>query len=179
MRFEYWKWDAGAIDESVCDSWVKKYSPVAQFAQVGEHDTDISVRRSSVYFVSEDETKEIMAGFIRAANREAFGFDVTDFTECQFTEYVGDIGGFYGWHYDSYLHDNPHAFDRKLSCVAMLSDPSDFDGGEFMFQFSNEPIKLEKGSVIVFPSFLVHQVTPVTRGKRHTMVSWMEGAAWR
>jgi PKHD-type hydroxylase len=56
----------------------------------------------------------------------------------------------------------------------LLSDPSEFEGGEFQFQ-ENESVKMKKGSVIAFPSFLKHQVTPVTSGKRYSAVCWING----
>ena len=37
----------------------------------------------------------------------------------------------------------------------------------------------KKGSVIVFPSFHRHRVTPVTSGIRHSLVTWVEGPHWR
>ena len=37
----------------------------------------------------------------------------------------------------------------------------------------------EKGRVLIFPSFLPHKVTPVTKGVRKSLVTWMEGPAWR
>jgi PKHD-type hydroxylase len=63
-----------------------------------------------------------------------------------------------------------------------LSDPSDYEGGRFEFdntlpQLPDEAFK--KGSVIVFPSFHKHRVTPVTSGIRHSLVTWVEGPHWR
>lgn len=63
---------------------------------------------------------------------------------------------------------------RKLSVVCMLSDSSEYSGGVFEFEKYGEA-KLEKGDVIVFPSFLKHRVTPVIEGMRKTAVIWVSG----
>ena len=66
--------------------------------------------------------------------------------------------------------------------VVQLTDPSEYEGGNLELQW-HEPPGFEnlrkRGTIIVFPSFLKHRVTPVTRGIRHSMVSWMEGPKWR
>lgn len=63
---------------------------------------------------------------------------------------------------------------RKLSVICMLSDSNDYSGGSFEFEKYGE-VKLERGDVIVFPSFLKHKVLPVTQGLRKTAVIWVSG----
>ena len=62
-----------------------------------------------------------------------------------------------------------------------LSDPQDYEGGNFEIQNSGATKKQlfemkKKGSVIIFPSFLQHRVTPVTKGKRLSLTGWAIGA---
>ena len=45
--------------------------------------------------------------------------------------------------------------------------------------FRNQQSAREQGSIIVFPSFVYHQVTPVTRGMRHSLVGWIAGPTFR
>ena len=133
--------------------------------------------------------KEIQP-FIHQANRLAgWGFD-WDFSEsCQFTKY--GPGQHYGAHCDSWESpyankDNPDTFGkiRKLSVTCSLSDPSEYEGGELEFQFRNQddptPKKkcveiLPRGSICVFPSFVWHEVKPVTKGVRYSLVIWSLG----
>ena len=80
---------------------------------------------------------------------------------------------------------------RKLSMSVQLSKPEDYEGGDLKFNLrglnsSNEdtimsppPEFKQQGSVIVFPSFHRHRVTPVTSGIRHSLVTWVEGPHWR
>ena len=60
-----------------------------------------------------------------------------------------------------------------LSVIGCLSDPSDYDGGQLIF-WDDFEVKMEKGDIILFPSNYLypHQVKEVTRGERHTFVSW-------
>jgi PKHD-type hydroxylase len=133
--------------------------------------------------------KEIQP-FIHQANRLAgWNFD-WDFSEsCQFTKY--GPGQHYGAHCDSWESpyankDNPDTFGkiRKLSVTCSLSDSSEYEGGELEFQFRNQddptPKKkcieiLPRGSICVFPSFVWHEVRPVTKGVRYSLVIWSLG----
>ena len=71
-------------------------------------------------------------------------------------------------------------YDRKLSVVVQLTDPDEYEGGEFKFKYVEQPEGFNnRGSVLVFPSYLEHCVTPVTKGTRHSLVTWIEGPRWR
>ena len=96
----------------------------------------------------------------------------------QYTNYDSSIEGHYGWHQDTdFLEEGYDA--RKVSVVIQLSDPSEYEGGEFQFYIEEEivspPQFKTKGTVIVFPSFLKHRVTKVTKGSRNSLVSWIMG----
>ena len=69
-----------------------------------------------------------------------------------------------------------------MSVTIQLSDPKDYEGGEFEFESGIDqlpPEHTEKGTVLIFPSFYKHQVRPITKGTRHALVSWIEGPHWR
>lgn len=120
--------------------------------------------------------------FGKEANRNAFGFNIDYLPDIQYTKYTAEQNGKYDWHCDTFWA-NPSAYDRKLSIVIQLTDPSEYDGGDFQLdpQYPQPPadqIKA-KGSVIVFPSFINHRVTAVTRGVRRSLVSWIQGPKFR
>jgi PKHD-type hydroxylase len=79
----------------------------------------------------------------------------------------------YTWHPDHEMLRREHVI-RKLSVICMLSDSSEYSGGDLEFDPYGE-VKLERGDVIVFPSFLKHRVVPVTEGLRKTAVIWVSG----
>jgi len=78
---------------------------------------------------------------------------------------------------------------RKISLTLNLTDPEDYEGGDLKFDFGEhakdgqrfhtcEEIR-PQGSIIVFPSFLPHCVTPVTKGTRYSAVLWALGDPFR
>jgi PKHD-type hydroxylase len=108
------------------------------------------------------------------ANTNMWNFNTTNIKEAlQFTEYRADVEGHYDWHSD--LGDLNST--RKISMSIQLSDPSDYFGGELEFMTGRLPIKAPKtkGTVIFFPSYLMHRVTKVTYGTRNSLVTWFHG----
>lgn len=83
------------------------------------------------------------------------------------------VGQFYDWHADNHPL-RAEATERKLTAVCLLTDPSEFDGGQLELEIAAAP-RLQRGSVIVFPSLLRHRVTPVTRGERRSATCWAHG----
>ena len=119
--------------------------------------------------------------FVNLANRSGFGFDATYLDEIQYAQY--DVGDFYKWHKDLII-DTDNAFQRKLSVSVQLSDPDTYEGGELEMQGLAKGHELpqnvlkKRGTVIVFPSFCVHRITPVTKGTRKSLVARVEGKKW-
>ena len=74
---------------------------------------------------------------------------------------------------------------RKLTAIIQLSDGEDYEGGDFEFGLTDKEgnglIKgnRTKGCLIIFPAFLSHRVTPITKGKRYSIITWMEGDTFR
>lgn len=77
---------------------------------------------------------------------------------------------------------------RKLSMTINLNKPGEYDGGNLKFDFGphaqrnrfHECTEIRpQGSIIVFPSYTYHQVTPVTRGTRYSLVLWSLGQPFR
>jgi PKHD-type hydroxylase len=139
------------------------------------------IRSSKVVFLSEQvKVREVLYSFVCQANRSAFGVDITHVGDIQYTEYDAKENGHYDWHQDVNWFDEI-SFQRKLSIVVQLSDPIEYEGGDFLFK-GLDPMPVEfkrKGSVLVFPSYLEHKVEPVTKGIRKSLVAWFEGPRWR
>jgi PKHD-type hydroxylase len=72
---------------------------------------------------------------------------------------------------------------RKLSMTIQLSEPNEYEGGEFEidpeFGVLDQAVIKQRGTVLVFPSFLRHRVAPVTSGIRRSLVCWAEGPKFR
>ena len=167
--------------------------------------TDDQIRSSNVKWFTEnalpEEFEQKLADGINKANLEAGWNHSWEYKEnTQFTIYNAQPekakGDFYTWHTDAGPIPYDNGLHRKLSCTIQVSDPDDYEGGHFQWlepqrQFDKMKLKptvdidqcvctapfssKEIGSLIVFPSFLYHQVTPITRGIRKSMVSWFVG----
>jgi len=122
-----------------------------------------------------------LARAVAEVNSRYFHFDLTGFYEpMQLTLYTDDNKDHYNWHTDASPHDT-HA-PRKLSMSMLLSDPSDFEGGEFQVKTTNDDVQTldyVKGRAWFFPSYTLHRVAPVTKGVRRSLVLWIGGPPFR
>jgi PKHD-type hydroxylase len=105
---------------------------------------------------------------------EFFNFDIEFIEPYELKKYP--IGGFYSKHIDNY-HGMSIPVDRKISMILQLSDEVDYAGGDVQLMFIKVPKK--RGSMTFFPSFYPHEVQPVLRGTRWSMVSWAWGPYWK
>lgn len=92
--------------------------------------------------------------------------------------------------YPSGYTTNPNMIGkvRKLSMTINLNKPGEYEGGNLKFDFGphaggkrfHECVEIRpQGSIVVFPSYVYHQVTPVTRGTRYSMVLWSVGQPFK
>lgn len=82
-------------------------------------------------------------------------------------------------HYRPHRDYGPeHAF-RKLTVVVQLTPADDYLGGDLVLEGIGQLGSRQQGTLIVFPSFLTHTVTPVMRGVRHCIVGWVHGPSFR
>jgi PKHD-type hydroxylase len=118
-----------------------------------------------------------MTDVITSLNDRFFKFDLFGATEgFQFTKYTAP-GGKYGRHIDS----SSGNLIRKLSFTLQLSEPDAYKGGDLCLYLSEKPevMKREQGYVALFPSYVLHEVTPVTQGTRYSLVSWITGKPFK
>jgi len=117
---------------------------------------------------------ERLAKLIIEANEALWQFDLASIIDSiQFTVYH-EGGGHYNWHLDI----GPRELSwRKISLTIQMSEDEDYEGGELEFMRGPIPTKAPrgKGVVVVFPSYILHRVSPVTKGTRKSMVLWVGG----
>jgi len=147
---------------------------------------DKDVRRSLVRWIDPSPTSgwlfQKMDGLIESLNDQFYGFQLYGYDTIQHTTYNEDDAGCYDWHIDMELgqaqEDIRFGLTRKLSASIVLND--DFEGGQFQVaQGDNSKattVEASKGSIIVFPSWMHHRVTPVTKGVRKSLVVWCLGS---
>lgn len=179
-RFDYWHIDK-YIPDYVCDEIIKNYS---DFSTAGLQGGDIrsNVRNSGVCWIREPFYKNLVFDIITRTNRDSgLNFQLEYLENLQLTRYVAPDG-----HYDFHTDDDGHSREniddsmRKISMSCLLTNPNEFEGGNFEIQTSAEPydVKLKKGDIILFPSYKLHRVSPVTKGTRHSLVAWAHGRAF-
>ena len=154
---------------------------------------DKKARISDVSWTNEQWVIDLVWPYMVYANKDAgWNFDITAVEPMQITKYKP--GSFYGWHKDgsgdclsAYKIPGNKFLDgkvRKLSMTILLN--GNYQGGEFQFASYNKlknivetPDFKNAGSVIVFPSFMEHQVAPVTKGTRYSLVAWFVGPPFK
>ena len=156
-------------------------------------DNDTTKRLSNITWLDESWIDETLKPYIDKANEDCSWNLQWDKTEkAQYTEY--EIGQYYKWHIDQLAKPYSEKFGkdyqgkiRKLSVTISLSNPEDYDGGKLEF-YTSTPYEqkiiscdqiLDKGSLVVFPSFIWHQITPVTKGIRKSLVLWNLGYPYK
>jgi PKHD-type hydroxylase len=143
---------------------------------------DKNVRSSKVGWLnSQDPTHEWVfqkcTDLVEHVNSKFWNFDLEYISNLQFGVY-GPTGDHYDLHIDS-LYSSPHY--RKLSFSVLLDDPDSFTGGDLEVVESGNPVNtnIKLGSIVFFPSFIMHGVTPVTQGTRHSLVGWVCGPRFK
>ena len=139
------------------------------------------VRVSSVSFLDSTDLRNELFNLVSSVNANEFGYDIYNLAPVQYTVYDETNNGHYHWHSDDEISvGKPRYTARKLSVTVQLSDPSEYEGGDFeMYRYPLNPVCKNKGSVLIFPSTQVHRVTPVTKGVRKSLVAWFHGPDWR
>ena len=147
----------------------------------GVHFVNERVRRSSVNWVEKNQENycvfEKLSEVVSNINRDYYGFDLLGFSEkLQLTNYSSQNQGTYTWHQDFNADCS-----RKLSLVLQLSEPSDYEGGNLQILTNSNArnVERERGLIALFPSWTLHQVTPVIKGSRQTLVTWICGAPFK
>jgi PKHD-type hydroxylase len=110
-------------------------------------------------------------------NERFFKFNIFGINEgFQFTNYVAPSGK-YGKHIDRSMNMPV----RKLSISIQLTDPKEYEGGELYLYQEEKGDLMDKsqGTLILFPSYVLHEVTPVTKGTRNSLVTWVTGEQFK
>lgn len=141
---------------------------------------DPKIRDSKITWWYEDHwAASIISHYINIANRSCWEYDLNFLHGLQITHY--DKNGHYVWHSDYGTSDDSR-YTRKLSASLLVTDPSEYEGGELEFvDYHNNILRSpkEKGTLIIFDSRIPHRVTPIISGSRTSIVAWMLGPKLR
>lgn len=178
-------WDNGFTNDEL--DWLQTRAASsknrAQVQGNPEDDQLTQIRRSQVSWLEHNTESDWffkkLSHITSALNSQFYRFDITGFGEpLQLTNYDQSEQGTYKWHRDG---GGKRTICRKLSLVLQLTDPAQYEGGELQVMTSAAPTNVQKkrGLVAAFPSFTLHQVSPVTSGSRQSLVAWASGPAFK
>ena len=200
LKYNVWFFK-NVLDKTWCDNIIKKYKTKAtKKGKIGGDGVKISAKRikerrnSNIVWVHEKEIYQKLNPYLHAANKNAgWNFEISWSEDIQFTKYTK--GQYYNWHMDSFFSPyKNHRYSqyegkiRKISCSVLLNDPSEYSGGDLEIGQNNNvetPLEdnkinmnqcnLGQGSIIFFPGFIWHRVTPIKKGTRYSLVMWTVG----
>ena len=148
----------------------------------GKDKTDVSIRNNSIVWLNYAEVNTLLSVYAARANKEAgWNFNVEAFETPQFCRY--EPGQFYDWHVDMGVDESKELLYRKITIVVSLNE--NYTGGDLEIEkfcppnIKNRSTKIPQlrntGTIIAFPSFVHHRVTPVEEGTRYSLVCWFRG----
>jgi PKHD-type hydroxylase len=182
---QYYFFQNGFSEDEIdkINTLAEKVSPTIATIASGAEGADLEKSRKSIvrWLPQNDEwhwVYERLMEMIVEANQELWGFNLYSIPDAiQHTIYPAN-GGHYDWHMDI----GPDELSvRKVSLTIQMSADEDYEGGELQFLKGpfQENAPRGKGCVVIFPSYLLHRVTPVKTGTRKSMVLWVGGEHYR
>ena len=172
--FDSWQWQKGEIPDEVCDFIINNIDSTLYEKGTTFSNNKLQKRNVNIQFNNSNWINSLLCGYIRYANFSNFHYNLSDEDKeaVQISKY--SEGDYYGEHRDFGSNDY---LNRKLSLTVQLSDENDYEGGDLIFHSGSikEKAPRGKGSVIVFDSRLYHEITPVTKGVRYSLVKWYHG----
>lgn len=178
-------WYQNAFSKEELDKIYKDVDQIPfQEATTFANNGDKSVRSSSVKWIPQNEQwqwlYERLMELAAQANEQLWNFDLVSAPELiQYTEYYASEEGHYDWHQDIGPGEGSL---RKVSITVQLSEADEYEGGDLqLWTGGNSVMDSARGAgvVVVFPSYLMHRVSKVTKGTRRSFVLWVGGEHYK
>jgi PKHD-type hydroxylase len=172
-------WQQGVLSPAECDALVNAPGPWVPALMTGKD--GVGPQRKQATWKLLPLGPEVEWVFQRLARflaaRADFGFELEELESPLKLQRYG-AGDFHGWHADL---GAPRATRRKLGLSVQLTASADYEGGDLRFfePPAHTPAPREQGCAICFPSYMPHEVTPVTAGVRHVLTAWVVGPPFR
>lgn len=140
----------------------------------------VDTRDSDISWIHHDQHSDWVynriANITSVVNHDNFMYNIDGVDAFQYSKYGPDQH--YTWHWD--VEFGWQKWIRKISIVLMLSDQSEYEGGELEIvnngNFDNKvSFRPNKGDMVFFASWMPHRVAPVRSGMRKTLVAWVMG----
>tara|TARA_B100000780_G_C20839893_1_gene333768 strand:+ start:43 stop:624 length:582 start_codon:yes stop_codon:yes gene_type:complete len=172
------------ICKSILDTATNHFIDVGMNPVTANH-SDEGVRTGSNFFDNQQFVYDLVWPFMIAANENAkWNFEISSAESYQISKY--EVGDFHKQHMDGMgtegtklinpTKENLHNKTRKLSMIMPLND--DFEGGDLIL-YNDGPMEQKKGNITFFPGYLLHEVTPVTKGTKYSLSMWFLGKPFK
>jgi PKHD-type hydroxylase len=178
MKPPYWIWDS-KLSKTICETLMEESNnfSLPKEGVIDKDTLNTNIRKTIIRWAPLNHWIEgiLFNHALWANNNAKWNFDVRYPQAVQIGKY--DKDSHYDWHEDWFPLDDSGEDLRKISVVCLLNDPSEFTGGEFQFKLgrAEETVELKQGTIIAFPSFILHRIKPVTSGMRVSAVCWVVG----
>jgi len=145
----------------------------------GNYDNDLvnkKVRDNKEVVINNEKLNNKLKMVFELSNQSIWKYYIQELEKVKILRY--ENGGKYKWHTDM---GSKETSTRKLTAVVQLSDETLYEGGNLEFGITddsgekNYTAPRTRGSIIIFPAFLSHRVTPITKGRRYSLITWMNG----
>ena len=174
-----------AIDKDVVEVILNQYKKISlDQSTIFDNEIHLPIRNSKHCWIATDNwISGMMKHFVEVANNSFFNYDLTQWTSrIQYTVY-DESKSHYSWHSDIIEPNFSSNLVRKLSISLLLSDPDEYEGGEFQIMHMGDnkmtTMKPPMGTAIIFSSTTRHRVRPIKSGKRISLVGWYGGPNFR
>jgi len=180
----FWVHKKNAVDESILstiDDYMDKQN-LNQGETVGNHEC----RDSRIHWMTDQRYQNLLmpvyndiTSMVESINDRNWRYIIDGWEPFQYAEYDESYRGYFDWHIDLAIpfKSPSQPLSRKLSFSLGLSDRNDYEGGGLIINFGKEKtFKLGRGEIVIFPSWMLHKVAPVTTGKRKVIVGWGLGS---
>jgi PKHD-type hydroxylase len=118
-----------------------------------------------------------MTDIVSQLNNKYFKFDLYGFIEGGHFIHYKAPKSHHGKHIDIIIN----RYIRKLSLTIQLSDPNSYKGGDLLLHTDKTPeiAPKEQGTIVAFPSYTLHEIKPITKGERYSLVFWVTGPQFK
>jgi len=169
------------IDQVVKFCTLTPLEPTSDIIKNGKKIPNNNLSRNSKVFNYNDSLKSFfktLDNYIGISNKETYNFELNSYLEHRYMEYSTSKEGL-NWHLDI----GPGKYNkRKLSYSIFANNPSEYEGGDLEIILDHDKtfkVPKEKGNLVIFPSYLLHRVTPITKGVRKVIVGFIGGKPFK
>ena len=169
---------------------IERATTIGSNGEVVEENDPNGIRSSMVKWIPQNRDwswlYQRLMDMAAEANDALWKFDLVSAPEnIQYTEYYAHENGHYDWHQD--IGPGDLGSKRKVSITIQLSESDEYEGGELQItsggdtsnDWGAQTCPRGGGVAVLFPSYMMHRVSPVTKGTRRSLVLWVGGSHYR